>query len=391
MTRIHPLYLDTKDLNAEQLESFGGSLAEWQRGVNWWIGDVARHARRTLGDNYSQVFPAWMSPGLIQRCEAVASAYPREQDRNPLATWAQHMQVASRPNRIELVKEMVEKGQTSDESRAAIKEEKAQANRQWLLAIDVHYFLHRFWFSGAGVEAAVSVATWVQRTVERLKAKGLTDVVCCFDSKLNHRKELTAEWDDKYKDRPPKDPELVQQLELVYQLLKGHGFCCCAILGMEADDCLASFAKQFPGKVTLFTQDKDCRQCLSDKCNMLLDVEWSEDAEGGEPVIIYKWLSAKQHTEMTGIRPDQWTEFQCIMGDATDGITGARGIGEKGAADLVKTFGTVEAAIEAAKVGDERIKPAKRLALIEFGPKLSVTRRLVTLRTDLKLPKETKI
>lgn len=394
MTRMKPLFLDTKDMTIENMASYGDELVALQKSINWWIGDLARAAKAKLGEeNYHQVFPPDVSPGLIQRCEAVALAYPREEDRNPLATWTISMQHAKKPNRIALVAAAVEAGRTSDEERKN-KQEIADQPRDrpaWLLAVDVNYFLHRFWFSGAGIEAAVEVAGWIERTVERLREKGLTDIACCLDSTTNHRKELTAEWEDKYKDRPAKDPELGQQLNLVRELLRAKGFACLLIDGMEADDCMASFAKQFPGRVTLLTQDKDCRQCLSDKCNMLLDVEWIEDPTSGEMVPEYKWLSAKQHTEATGIPPNQWVEFQILMGDATDHIKGCVGIGEKGSADLVKEFGTVAAVIQAAKDGDERIKPKKREALIEFESKHEVTRKLVTLRDDLQVPSTTKI
>lgn len=391
-SRLQPLFLDTKGLDAAQLESFGTGLAEQQRAVNWMIGDVAKAAKRLLGeDNYSQVFPEWMSVGLVQRCEAVASAFPREEDRNPLATWSQHMNVANKPNRVALVEAMV--GETSDESRKRLTDERAEDSRpRWLLAIDVNYYLHRFWFSGAGVEAAVGVARWVQRTVERLKRdKGLTDVACCFDGPNNHRKLLTAEWEDKYKDRPQKDPELVQQLQLVRELLAGHGFACVLQEGMEADDVMASYAAQFDGRVTILSQDKDMRQCLFGECNILLDVEWTEDETTGDAKPEYKWLTAKTHTEATGIRPDQWSDYQTIMGDNVDGVKGVVGVGEKGAADLIKEFGTVEKVIAAAKDDDERIKAKKREALIEFEGKLEVTRQLVTLRTDLPLPETTRI
>ncbi len=386
MSRLHDIFFDAEGLPLEQLESFGESLAVQQRGLNWWLGDIARYSAARFPDKWQQVFPDWISPGLVARCAAVSVAYPNESDRNPLATWTQHMQVANKPNRVELVAAMVEKGQTSDESRRG-----GDDRQRWLVAVDVNYFLHRFWFSGAGVEAAAGVASWLQRTVERLREKGLTDVAACFDSRVNHRKKLTEGWEDKYKDRPAKDPELSQQLNLVYDLLHGNGFACVAVEGMEADDCMASFAKHFTGRVTLLTQDKDCRQCLSEKCNILLDVEWKQDDMSGDMVPEYKWLSAKQHTEATGIRPDQWIEFQAIMGDACDGIKGAIGIGEKGSADLIKEFGSAEAAIEAAKANDERIKPAKRKALIEFETKLQVTRQLVTLRTEVQLPSNTRI
>jgi DNA polymerase-1 len=216
---------------------------------------------------------------------------------------------------------------------------------------------------------------------------------------VNHRKEFTKDWEDKYKDRPPKDPELVQQLNLVYDLLKGAGFACVGLEGFEADDVMASYAKQFEGRVTLLTQDKDCRQCLSEKCNMLLDVEWIQDETSGDSLPDYKWLSAKTHTEKTGIPPNQWVEYQVIMGDATDGITGAKGIGEKGAADLVKEFGTCEAAIADAKAAlagfvptkSKPKVPARIQALVDFEAKLEITRKLVTLRTDLEIPSTTRI
>lgn len=391
-SRIKPLFLDCQGLSLADLESFGAELVYQQRGCMWWLGDVARYAEAHFPESWQQAFPVGTSPGLIDRAKSVAKAYPREEDRNPLASWSIHMQNAGKPDRIQRVQAHVDAGRTTDEARQADKAERTESLRsRWLLAVDVNYFLHRFWFSGAGVESAIGVAQWVQRTVERLKRKGLTDVACCFDSRTNHRRELTTEWEHKYKDRQAKDPELSNQLQLVHDLLAGHGFACVSIDGMEADDCMASFAKQFAGKVTLLTQDKDCKQCLSDKCNMLLDVEWLQDEHTGEATPEYKWVSAASHTEATGIRPDQWTSFQAIMGDNVDGIKGAIGIGEKGAVDLVKTFGSVQGAIDAAKAEDERITPAKRQSLIDLEEKLDVTLRLVTLRTDLPIQHNTRV
>lgn len=411
MSRLRKRFLDCSNMSFQEAEAFAKDLIEQQRDITFWVGDLARYAEARWPDTHQQIWPEWVSPGLLSRAAGVCKAYPKPEDREAEATYSQYMQVASKPDRLKRLAEIIDKGQTTDESRAAgrpspLSEEgrmKTDMSRaigiRWLLAVDVHYFLHRFWHSGAGVEAAMQVSRWVKRTVERLAQKGLTDCACCFDSKVNHRKEFTKDWEDKYKDRPPKDPELVQQLNLVYDLLKGAGFACVGLEGMEADDVMASYAKQFEGRVTLLTQDKDCRQCLSEKCNMLLDVEWVEDETSGEALPDYKWMSMKQHTEATGIPPAQWTEYQAIMGDNTDGITGAKGIGEKGAADLVKQFGTCEAAIAAAKAEAAAFKPtkskpkvsARTQALIDFEAKLEITRKLVTLRTDLELPGTTRI
>jgi 5'-3' exonuclease len=381
-------YFDCQGLTIEQAEAFGSEFAKMQRDIMFWIADLARYSEARWPDTHHQVWPEWISHGMLSRAAGVGQAYPNKEDRQFEATYTQFMQAAGNPNRLELLAAIVDKGLTSDESRKATTD---SSRPRWLLAVDVNYHLHRHWFSGAGVEAASQVATWVGRTTARLREKGLTDVACCFDSPRNFRKELTADWEDKYKPRPPKDPELIQQLTLVWELLEGRGFCCVVVDGFEADDVMASAASQFNGRVTLLTQDKDLKQCLSERCNLLLDVEWAEDETSGELLPDYKWLSAKQHTEDTGIRPDQWTAYQAICGDNVDGIKGVAGIGTKGAADLIKEFGTVSGAIQAAKDDDERIKPKKREALIAFEERVDITRQLVTLRTDLVLPANTRI
>jgi len=387
--RMQKRWMDCHDMTLEQASSYGRGLAEMQRDIMFHIGDLARYCEARWPDTHHQAWPEWVSPGLIARAAAVAKAYPKQEDRRHECTYTQYMQVANKPDRHERLEGIIDKGQTSDESRAALTEENNRP--RWLLAVDVNYYLHRWWYSGAGVEAAMGVAQWIQRTVERLRERGLTDVVCAFEGANSFRKHLTKDWEDRYKDRPQKDPELISQLNLVRDLLDGHGFACVSQEGMEADDILASYARQFTGKTTILSSDKDLRQALNERTNMLLDVEWLEDETSGEMIPDFKWLTAREHTELTGIRPDQWTEFQAIMGDTTDGIKGAVGIGEKGAKDLILEFGSVEGAIEAAKSNDDRIKPKKREALIEFEDKLEVTRQLVTLKTDCELPQNTRI
>jgi DNA polymerase-1 len=329
---------------------------------------------------------------MVQRAAGVCRSYPDEADRQIDATYSQYMQVAGKPDRQAKLAAIVDQGLTTDESRAAVKVVDGTNRHRYLLCVDVSYFVNRFWHSGSGVESASGVASWVKRTVERLREKGLTDVACCLDSSSNHRKLLTAEWEDKYKGmRGPKDPELIHQLNLVQELLASDGFACVTVEGYEADDVMASYSRQFDGKVTLLSQDKDLRSCLSDKCNMLLDVEWKEDEHSGDHTPEYKWLSAKLHTEATGITPDKWVQFQTLRGDPGDGIRGCEGVGEKGAKDLVLTFGSAAAAIEAARLGDPRIKPKQQAALIEFAEKLDVTLKLVTLVDSLQLPSATRI
>jgi 5'-3' exonuclease len=390
--RFRSRYLDCSNLTIEEAQDLGEWFAQIQRDINFYCGDLARYAESRWPETHQQIWPEWVSSDMLSRCAGVCRAYPTEEERQHQATYTQYMQKSGKPNRQALLAEIVDRGLTTDESRKPLTPSEPATKGRWLLAVDVNYYLHRFWYSGSGVESASNVAEWIERTVERLKLKGLTDVACCFDAPYNHRKELTKEWvDEKYKDRPPKPPELIQQLQVVRQLLEGKNFACVSIETMEADDVMASYAKQFDGKVTIMTQDKDCRQCLSEKCNMLTDVEWSVDETSGEQIPDYKWVTAKSHVEDTGIRADQWIDYQSIMGDNVDGIKGAAGIGEKGAKDLIVWFGSCEAAIQAARDNDARIKPKKRDALIEFAAKLEITRQLVTLRDDLQVTTGTRI
>ena len=394
-SRLRTRFLDCSGLTIQQAESFGRELAYLQRDIMFWIGDLARYSEARWPDTHQQVWPEWVSPGMLARAAGVCRAYPREEDRQQKATYSQYMQVAGRGDRLERLRAIVEKGLTTDESRQAGQQEQPPDNRPgWLLAFDIHYFTHRHFFSGAGVETAHQVAEWVKRTVDRLKEKGATDVLCAFEGVGSFRKALTAgpDWaEHRYKDRPPKPSDLTHQLRLVRELLEGYGYACVSVDQYEADDVLASAAKQFPGKVTIISSDKDLRQCLSERVNMLLDVEWVEDDTSGDLLPEYNWLSASNHTEATGIIPNKWATYQMIMGDSVDGIQGVEGIGEKGAWELIREFGSVEAAIQAAKRNDERIKPKKRQALIAFEHRLDVTRQLVTLCDQLPVLTSTRI
>lgn len=399
-------------------ETYAGLVAQSQRAVMWWIGDLARMAERRWPATWNQIFPVWMSPDLIARCKAVSEAYPAD-ERNIEANWTIHMQSAKKPDRVALVSAHVEAGHTSDEARknpAPVIETPAVTQEtegpRWLLAVDVNYFIHSYFHSGAGVEAASTFDAWLWRLIDRLAyksptnpQKGLTDVVCCFDGRDNHRKKLTEGWESPYKPRAEKEQELAGQLNVAPEMLKKRGLACVSIDGMEADDLLASYAVHFPGRVTLLTEDKDMRQCLkSGKVNMLTDVTWETNTETGASLPVYLYVNAQQHIDegcktykaakgevVKGITPEQWPHFQAIAGDTGDGIKGCVGIGGKIAMDLIKAHGTVQAVIAAAKDGTADLTPRLLQAVLDFEPLAETTLLLTTLRNDLQVPMITRL
>lgn len=405
------------DTSLEEFEKACHMVISMQRAVNWLIGDLAIASERQHPKNHWQVWPHdTTSPEQVARCKAVSEAYPPK-DRNPNATWAVHMYLAKRPDRVLAVQKTVEDGMTSDQVRnnpppiieppapepePVPEPEVTQAEAPvdpWLIAVDVNYFLHKYFHSGAGLESAMTFTKWIKKLAHRLhETKNLSHLVCCFDSVKNHRKMLTETWEHKYKPRSEKDSDIVGQLRLVEQMLKESGIMCVVIEQMEADDVMASYARQFKGKVTLLTGDKDMRQCLSGTCNILKDVTWEQHPETGQFIPKYDWVSAKSHievgmpynsTKITGITPEQWPHFQALVGDSTDGIKGCEGIGAKGAMQLILDHGSVQGVIAACKDNNADLSEIKRLAVLDFEPISEQMLMLTTLVTDLDVPEPT--
>jgi DNA polymerase-1 len=116
-----------------------------------------------------------------------------------------------------------------------------------------------------------------------------------------------------------------------------------------------------------------------------------EVADGGKATILLQQARQEGPTEMGpeeveqryGIPPEVVPDFIALRGDPSDGLPGAKGIGEKTAADLLRRHGSLEATIDAAI----REKPAVRRALIEQADELRAFKDIATLRdADVELP-----
>lgn len=390
----------------EDFETWLGLLFEAQRDVLWQIGDLALAVERDYPEEFYQAYPVWASPELVSRCKAVAAAYHPD-ERNIDATWTIHMKHTNDPQRVGLVQAHVDAGHTSDEARRTpvtvlvVPEPEPDDANRWLLCIDISYYVNRQ-YPKSGATTAVDVCGWLARLIEHLvQTKNLTDVVVCFDGANNHRKLLTTGWEHPYKDkRTEKDAELVIQLRAIPDRLKELNLPCVRLDGYEADDVMASYAKQFPGKVTLMTADKDLRQCLSPTCNILRDVSWEENTDTGQHLRTFDWVSVKKHMEegvtyggvkAVGVTPAQWPHYQAIAGDTVDDIKGCIGIGAKGALDLIHAHGTVQCVIAACWDGTANLTQKKIDAVLDFEPFAETTLLLTTMRTDLKVPMITKL
>ncbi len=134
--------------------------------------------------------------------------------------------------------------------------------------------------------------------------------------------------------RAPMPEDLVSQVPLVRELVEALGVPAAEVAGFEADDVIAELARRAlesgeDVEVLVLGKDKDLSQILGPRVRLL-------DASGGD-VRGTEWLLAER-----GLRPEQIPDWLGLAGDASDGIPGVPGIGDKTAVKLLQQFGSIE-------------------------------------------------
>ncbi len=150
---------------------------------------------------------------------------------------------------------------------------------------------------------------------------------------------------DKYKaQRPPMPDDLAVQLPYVRRMCEAMRLPILEFDGFEADDVIGALAKQAAKKgldVSIVTSDKDMMQLVGGKVRVL--------RPGAGPDKTDLVVDAAKVEELMGVPPEKVADVMALMGDSIDNIPGAKGIGEKGAKELIRRFGSAEAALERAK------------------------------------------
>jgi DNA polymerase-1 len=140
------------------------------------------------------------------------------------------------------------------------------------------------------------------------------------------------------------EDSIVEQLDVLPDVVRACGFAAAKGDGYEADDFLAAAAKTWPGNVLVATSDRDAFQLVSDRVTVLQPTRGvSEIARIGPAEV----------RERYGVEPEQVPDLIALRGDPSDKLPGARGIGPKKAADVLREFGTLEAALAAGRFAAE--------------------------------------
>ena len=194
-------------------------------------------------------------------------------------------------------------------------------------------------------------------------------VVFCFGAEAaTYRVEA---YPDYHAERPPVPDKLEPQWERAEEFYRAFGWSVLHHDDLEADDLLQSLcvAEAGAGGHTLIlTGDRDMLQCVGDDVTVLLQRARQQGPDE---------MDADAVRAMYGVDPEQVPDFIALRGDPSDGLPGAKGIGAKTAAELLRRKGDLEHVI----LGAIREKPSVRRALIEQADELRSFKDIATLRT----------
>ena len=167
--------------------------------------------------------------------------------------------------------------------------------------------------------------------------------------------------------------ELSPQVEVIAEACQALGIPVVGQPEMEADDVIAALALNSTEPVDIVSGDRDLIQLVNDAAQRRL--LYLGTGVGAHTIIDDAYVLAKY-----GIRSDQYADFATLRGDPSDGIPGARGIGEKTAAALLTAFGDIDGIIAAAEQALPPLTKAKAARLLEDAASLRAMRRVVALR-----------
>lgn len=245
-----------------------------------------------------------------------------------------------------------------------------------LLLIDLSGIAHQIWHTDTNNPDPSRVSTQTIARVRALASEHPHAAVCCDSGK-----SFRADLDPAYKanrDTENRAP-LRHQMTLACETLKKDGFPVWAATGFEADDIIATATTEAlrmdpDVSVLIASADKDLLQLVSERVRMK---KITDGAVVGPAEVQQKFK----------VTPAQMLDYLCLVGDTSDNITGAKGIGGVNASKLLNMHGSI------AKIYDKMahgvvpgMTPAIRSSFEEFRDRWPVVAKLVELRADVPIP-----
>jgi 5'-3' exonuclease len=251
-----------------------------------------------------------------------------------------------------------------------------------LLAVDAPSMLFRAFYAlpdsikgkdGAPVNALLGTANLILRELELHDPRAV--VLCFGPDAADYRVEL---FDGYHAERPEVPDTLAPQFADSRAFFEAFGWVVADHDSLEADDLLGSYARREAdagGRALVMTGDRDMYQCAGERVTVLYIRTGGKGAEA---------VDAAEVRKRYGIDPGQVPDFIALRGDPSDGIPGAKGVGEKTAAELLQRHGSLQAALDGAV---RESKPSIRKALMEQRDELLRFKEIATLQdVPVELP-----
>lgn len=178
-----------------------------------------------------------------------------------------------------------------------------------------------------------------------------------------------------YKANRPAPPEdMLHQFDMAKTVSEQLGWKNFGEAGIEADDFIGSFTKQWEEEVdfTIITGDKDMLQLLKPTVKIAFMKKGFH---------IYDVYTEDRFKEEYGIEPNQFADVKAFMGDASDGYPGVKGIGPKTALQLIQKYGSTDRVLEAI----DELKPAQKKKIEENKEMLLLSKELAEIKCDIDL------
>ena len=247
-----------------------------------------------------------------------------------------------------------------------------------VLIIDISNHVYADWHANG----ARAVDTFRRRADAVAESIGPASVAVACDSQGSFRREA---YPDYKSNRKPPEAELLAVMQSCKDACTDNGWSLLASDGFEADDIIATCTKRSIDagfKAVMASGDKDCRQLLRDGQASILRKASFQNGR-----LSLEWLTAKLLLSDTGFTPEQYLEYQTLVGDSTDKIPGIKGFGQKIATALLTTSGSIAEAVRNpwAIPGLSTKQRDTLLAAAKPGGELERQRLLVKLRDDVPL------
>ncbi len=275
---------------------------------------------------------------------------------------------------------MTSKSKSKNRSNSLESDDREQADRKPLLVIlDSHGIIFRSYYAlrdvitvrrtGEAVAAVYGYANSLLTVFDELKP---THVIAAWDaSSETFRKAV----DERYKaNRPPTPEDLIPQFDRIREILEAFHIPLVERDGYEADDVLGTFARQAVEQgieTVIVTLDNDIVQLVEPGVRVYMYRLYQRD------YVMYDEAAVK---DRWGFEPKQMIDYKALVGDSSDNIPGVKGIGEKGAKQLIADWGSLEEMIEHL----EELKPVRAKNALSLGiDEARLSRELATIEKNI--------